>query len=331
MISEGLLICLVGRGSIGACHLRNLNSLGQKNIIAYSENSNKEKDEEYINTYGVKTFNSIEGIKCSNPYAFIIANPTSKHIETAQLAIAMNSHIFMEKPVSNGLKGIDELREKIHKKKLTFFLANNFRFHPVIIKLKELIEKNEFGDIYFARIMAGQYLPDWHPWEDYRQGYSARKDLGGGVVLTLQHEIDYAYWLFGEFKGIKSKVKKMSQLETDVEDIASIILETKTDHLVEIHLDYLQRPPKRTIHIQGSKGSIDYKFGDEYLQFYNFNKQTYDNILDLSNYDNNQMYLDEMKHFIECINNNEKPRSNIDDAIYVLETCLEIKKEFQYG
>jgi predicted dehydrogenase len=323
-----LKFCLVGRGSIGTRHLTNLKSLACNNIIAYSAFIDQDKDREYKTTHGVETFHSVEEIRHLNPTAFIIANPTSRHKEIANIAVSMGSHIFMEKPVSNDLIGIEELGKGVKEKNLVFSLANNFRFHPALTKIKELIDNKVLGEIYFARIMAGQYLPDWHPWEDYRRSYSARRELGGGVVLTLQHELDYAYWLFGDFKTIKSSVKKISNLEIDVDDLASIIIEAESGPLLEIHLDYLQRPPKRTIHIQGENGSVDYRFGDEYLQFYDFEKQDFENIHYLGNYDNNQMYIDELKDFIKCITDNKRPKSSFDDAVYVLKTCLEVKKDF---
>lgn len=328
-MKNDLKFCLFGRGSIGIRRLKNLRALSCENIIAYSEFIDKEKDEEFRRKYGVDTLHSLEEVEEAKPDVFIIANPTSRHLEFAQLAVSMGSHIFMEKPLSNNLEGVEELKEKLSGENLRFCLANNFRFHPALIKIKSFIENNRLGNIYFARIMAGQYLPDWHPWEDYRKSYSARKELGGGVVLTLQHEVDYAYWLFGAFKSLKSEVRKISDLEIDVEDMASVVIEAGSGPLINLHVDYLQRPPKRTVHIQGSDGSIDYCFTDQFLKFYDFKLKRYDNILDLDGYDNNRMYIDEMKHFIKCVVEHKEPASGIDDAIYVLRACLDIKREFQ--
>jgi len=323
-----LRFCIIGRGSIGVRHVRNLKALSCDNIVAYSKTNNADKDNEFRLTYGIETFHELDNVREFDPDAFIIANPTAKHLEFAEMAIEMNSHVFMEKPLSNCLDGTTDLRKAIADRRLVFFMANNFRFHQALTRIKTLIQNNKFGNIYFARLMFGHYLPDWHPWEDYRQGYSARNDLGGGVVLTLQHEIDYAYWLFGKFKRIKSFVKKTSNLEINVEDIALMIIETESGQLLEIHIDCLQRPAKRTLQIQGSKGSIHYCFGDECLKFYDFTNQQYVNILDLTNYDNNQMYIDEMQHFIRCITKREKPESSLEDGVYILKTCIDIKKEF---
>lgn len=326
-MEKSLKFCLVGRGSIGTRHLKNLNTLASHKVIAYTENNKNRIDDEYKKDYGIETLHDLEDVKAFAPDAFIIANPTSKHLAFANIAVEMGSHIFMEKPISHSLDGLKELGAEISQKKLLFYLANVLRFHPVLIEIKKQIDSNKLGEVYFARIMVGNYLPDWHPLKDYRVEYSGRKDLGGGVVLTLQHEIDYAYWLFGKFKKIKSFVKKISNLEIDVEDVASIIIEAESGMLIEIHMDFLQRPAKRTIQIQGSSGSIDYCFGDNYLKFYDFKQKEYMNILELENYDFNQMYIDEMVHFIKCISRNGNPKSGFDDGAYVLKSCLEIKED----
>jgi predicted dehydrogenase len=318
--------CLIGRGAIGTRHVKNLKSLSFHDIIAYSEAYDEEKNRKYKRDYGVETIQDVNKLRDYSPDAVIIANPTSKHIKAAEIALDMGCHIFMEKPLSHNLNGVSRFGRKIREKKRVFFSANCLRFHPVVQGIKKLIHKNAFGKIYFARIQAGQYLPDWHPEEDYRKSYAARADLGGGVVLTLQHEIDYAYWFLGGLKSVRSVAKKVSDLQIGVEDIASVVIETEGGQLVEIHLDYLQRPARRSIQIQGSSGSVEYVFGERFLRFYDFQKKKYKNILDMKDYDSNQMYLDEMKHFIRCIQRKDKPLIGLEDSIYVLKACLRIKK-----
>lgn len=319
-------VCLVGRGSIGIRHLRNLKLLSIERVIAYSKSKNKEKDARVKSGYGVKTVNKIKELRNFKPDAFIIANPTAEHLKTANVALDLGAHIFMEKPISHTLAGLDRLKKRLQTAKCIFFSANNFRFHPALVKIKKMINEGKFGKILFARIQAGQYLVDWHPWEDYRKSYAAQRKLGGGAVLALEHEIDYAYWLFGRFRKIKSFVKKTGFLDINVEDLASVIIETESGTLIEMHLDYLQRPAKRTIQIQGTKGSIDYYFGDKFLKFYSHKHKKYKKIADLKDYDNNDMYLEEMQHFIRCIQRKIKPKVGFKDAVYGLKTCLEIKK-----
>ncbi len=324
-MDKKIRFCLVGRGSIGTRHIRNLQFLGYNNIIAFSKSKDPDKDQEYLNTYQVRTLHSRNEIKKFNPDVFIIANPTSQHIEAAILALDLGAHIFMEKPLSSSLHKTSQLKQRLAPKNKIFLQANCLRFHPAIKKIKSLIERNKLGKIYFARIQAGQFLPDWHPEEDYRKTYAGKKSLGGGVALTLQHEIDYAYWFLGKFSRVKSLSSKVSDLEIDIKDVASIILQTEQGALVEIHLDYLQRPASRSVHIQGSLGSINYIFGDEVMKFFDFEKRIFIPVLNLKNYNINQMYLEELKHFIACIKGRVKPLIPFSDALYTLQICLKIR------
>lgn len=322
-----LKFCLLGRGSIGTRHLNNLKSLGFHDLAAFSEMKDPAKDQAYVDKYNVCTLHSIDEVKRYRPNVFIIANPTSEHVKSANLALECDAHIFMEKPLSDTAKGVRELRRKIKAQKKIFFQANCLRFHPAVRKIKEMIDSGDLGKIYFAQIQAGQFLPDWHPREDYRSSYAGKKSLGGGVILTLQHEIDYAYWFFGKFSKVKAFARTVSDLQIDVEDVACVIAETQNRQLIEIHLDFLQRPSRREIHVHGNKGAIDYRFGDSKLYFYDFKRQASVLLIDLSQVNANQMYLDEMRHFINCIQNNDVPIVNIDDAVAALNLCLEIKRK----
>jgi predicted dehydrogenase len=325
-MNKALRFCIIGRGSIGSRHAANLRSLGCDQIIAFSRDSRSRMDADFYKRLGIRTAHSLSEVRAFRPDAFIIANPTSCHMEYARIAAGMRCHIFMEKPLSDNLAGVEQLRRIFKGKGLVFCMGNNLRFHPALAALKKYVDEGRFGDIYFARIMAGQYLPDWHPGEDYRKSYSARKDLGGGAVLTLQHEIDYAYWLFGSFKALKARIMNSGALGIDVEDLAAVIIEAGSGALIEAHVDYLQRPAKRSIHIQGSKGSVDFSFCDSALRFYDFKRRGYRTVIGLKGYDPNKMYVDEMKDFIDCISSGRAPRSTIADGIYVLNTCIKIKK-----
>ena len=326
-MNKDLKFCLVGRGSIGTRHLKNLQFLGYRNVVAFSVSENPEKDKDWLDKYGVMTLRSLHDLQNFQPDVLIVANPTSKHIETTNLALDLNAHIFMEKPLSHSLAGVLELRQRLIEKNRIFFQANCLRFHPAFRKIKTVLEQGDLGKIYFSSIQCGSFFPGWHKDEDYRISYAGRRDLGGGVVLTLQHELDYAYWFFGKFKKIKALTAKVSDLDINVEDVASIIGLMENGQPVEIHLDFLQRPSRRSINIQGSKGAIDYQYEEEKLCFYNFDDKEAIQTFDFKRYDRNQMYLDELKHFIDCVAGNEKPRINIDDAIYTLESGLKILTE----
>ena len=326
-MNKDIKICLIGRGSIGKRHLKNLLALGYKNIIAFSNRYDKVKTIQFEKEFGVQTINNLEKLETFQPKIFFICNPTSLHEQAMQLAIDHGAHIFVEKPISHALGNLEKIKTELIKKKLLLFQANCLRFHPVIKGIKELLANNEFGNLQYAKIFCGGYFPDWHPSEDYHVSYVGKKELGGGAVLTLQHEIDYVYWFFGELKNLCSITKKISDLDINVEDSAEILAESNTCPMVNIHLNIFQRPHSRKIQIFGNNASLTYQFGDPTLRLYNFNNKNYKEFFYIGDYDTNQMYIDEVKHFFNCLDGNDTPLVGIDEAIYTLKTCLEIKKE----
>ena len=189
-------VVVIGYGSIGKRHVNNLLSLHGLEVIVCT----KRKDTDFLKKKGCKVFSSFERCLMEKPDIAVIANVTSLHIETAIKLANARCHLFIEKPLSNSMRGVRTLLEQVKKKRLVTLMGCNLRFHDCIRKIKEIISNNEIGRIVSVRVENGSYLPNWHPYEDYRHGYAAREDLGGGVVLTCIHEIDYLYWFFGDVK-----------------------------------------------------------------------------------------------------------------------------------
>ena len=325
-ISNGvkiLKILIVGCGSIGSRHLRNIKKITDCEIIVSETKDFDPTDLE--KKYGIEVFRDYDTALNEKPDAVIISNPTAFHIEYALKAAKKGCHLFIEKPLSHNMNGVNDLIRVVEKKKLKVLIGCNLRFHRQLIKIKELLNQNAIGKVYFTRLVAGSYLPSWRPGTDYSRSYSARKKLGGGVVLDLIHEIDYAMWLFGEIGGLNANVCKLSNLEIDAEDYAQIFLKFKNATVAQIQLDYLNRKPSRSCEIVGEFGNIEWDYIKGLLKITDTkNKSVKDFSLD--NYDINDMYIEEMKHFFNCVSNNEEPLVDIHDGKRALEIALEAKK-----
>jgi predicted dehydrogenase len=182
------LIC--GMGSIGLRHYKNLKALGYKDIIIYSSGKSVmpgvKKEIEKHNVYS-----SLDDALMEKPDVCMITNPTSMHVEIALKAASAGCHLYIEKPLSHNLEDLEDLEKLVYEKKLSTFITYQFRFHPHIIKLKEIFKNSDYGKGLYVTTEWSEYLPDWHPWENYKEGYSARKDLGGGVLLTQIHPMNY--------------------------------------------------------------------------------------------------------------------------------------------
>lgn len=311
---------IVGLGSIGQRHVRNLIKLGYKDIIALrTRKGTKPLD------FKIKSFNQPQKAYQERPDAALICNPTSLHMSVALEAARQGCHIFIEKPLSHSFKGIKELQKLVKENKLITFVAYNLRFHPVITKIKELILKRFLGNIYFVRSQFGSYLPAWHPWEDYKKSYASRRDLGGGVVLTSSHELDMLSWLFGKYRKISSTISKGKHLGISAEDLALIHVEFLNGVLAEVNLNYVQEPSKRDIEIVGEKGILFYDFYKGGLKFYSKKKKKWSVILKVKKNILEDTYYDELLHFIQCVKKRKKTICPIDEGANTVRMALTAK------
>ena len=224
------------------------------------------------------------------------------------------------------MKGVKNLENLIQKKRLVSTIGCVMRFHPCLKKIKHLISEGEIGKILYVRMENGSYMPDWHMKENYRKSYASRKELGGGVVFTCIHEIDYLFWLFGSVRECYSITRKLSDLEINVDDLSSILLQFKNDVVAEIHLDYFQRPSFRSCKIVGTKGTIYWDSDSNSVRTYDINKKRWKSRLSIKKYNINNMYLNETTHFLDCVKTNKRTINDIKQGVQTLEIALAIQK-----
>ncbi len=313
---------VVGYGSIGKRHIENLAKFDDVEILVVT---NRNIDN-FLKKHKCRVFKTIQNSLQEKPNFAIISNVTSIHMKSATLLAKYGVHLFIEKPLSNSMMGIDTLLMESKKQKLITQIGCNLRFHPCIKKIKDILSKHKLGKILSIQIENGSYLPDWHPYEDYKKNYASQQKMGGGVVLTCIHEIDYLYWFFGKIKEVFSFSGKYSNLEIDSEDLSSILMVVGENSIAEVHLDYFQQPSVRRGKIIGTLGTITWDINDNSVMLYNIKTQKWTNLLKLTKYDYNQMYLDELTHFIDCIKNKKLTINPIYDGIQTLKIALAIKK-----
>ncbi|MFC1992252.1 Gfo/Idh/MocA family protein [Chloroflexota bacterium] len=320
-----MLVLVVGCGSIGERHIRNLTDLKMGEIIAHDVSPERRRELE--KQYGISTFGNLDEALTRKPDVALICTPTSLHIPAA-LSVAHNSgcHLFIEKPLSHSLDDVDRLAEIVAQKNLVTLVGCNMRFHPSIVKIRELLEGRGIGKVLCARAQSGQYLPDWHPWEDYRGGYSANSLSGGGAILDGVHEIDYVSWFLGKVDQVFCFADKLSQLEIDTEDIAEILLHFESGAIAEVHLDYIQRSYGRSCHLIGEEGTILWDYNDRQVKLYSAQTKEWQIFPEEPDYDINQMYIEEIKHFIKCLDGKTKPAQDINAGRMVLEIALAAKE-----
>ncbi|MBI5810210.1 MAG: Gfo/Idh/MocA family oxidoreductase [Deltaproteobacteria bacterium] len=322
MERSGLKVLVLGCGSIGKRHIRNFSSLGVRRFVLCDpdEKALEEASHGLENPVLVKDFK--DALKTS-PDAALICTPSSMHLGMATELAKNGAHLFIEKPLSHTLEGLEALIALVKRKGIAAMTAMCYRFHPVFSRVKALLDAGTIGRVYHVNYYGGQYLPDWHPHADYRKEYAANKSMGGGVVLTTIHGLDDVRRLFGEVAEINAVTDKVSGLEMDVEDLVMAVFKMKTGAYVFYQTDFLQRAKTHMMVITGSEGTIrcDIAFG--VIETYLAHTPGWERE-DIP-FDINSMYVDEARHFLECIENGANPSVDIAEGYKTQRLAMEVK------
>jgi predicted dehydrogenase len=343
-MSDRLKILFAGLGSIGQRHVRNLRALlgDGVDILAYRVRRQTPALNPDMSTcpavdpetaYNIRCFDTLEAALEQRPDAVFVTNPNTLHLSVALAAARAGCHLFIEKPLSHSLEHADELIELVERKQLVALVAYQFRFHPGLRLMKSIIENGRLGKLIAAHIVNGEYLPDWHPYEDYRESHAARRELGGGCLSIQTHELDYALWLFGTPKRIYAVGGHLSELEVNVEDSVSILLHCDfggNPLPVHVHLDYLQRPPQRICEVVGDAGKARYDYYGNQVELHATGTAKVE-VQRFDDFDRNQMFLDELRHFLACLRGEAKPLLNLREAKRSMRISLDAAHSLRSG
>lgn len=318
------LIC--GLGSIGQRHYSNLKVLGENDVVVYRTGKGTAAFvEKFIEEFRPTVFNDFSLALRGKPDVVLITNPTAYHVSVALEAAQSDCHLFIEKPLSHTFDGIEKLLREVEQRDLVTYVAYNLRFSSPLQDLKRHLESGEFGRVISFHAEMAERIIDWHPWEDYRTSYASRKDLGGGVILTQSHEVDYLYWLFGPVKEVVAFGGKLSDLKIDVEDVAKILFRFDSGIVGSLDIDYLKKPPKRGLEIVTTLGRINWDYFAGEIGFTPI--QSKDSLIK-KNYinDRNVTFLAELESFIACVRQGQNTVNRLSEGIEVLKIALSIKQ-----
>ena len=339
-MSQSTKFLIAGLGSIGRRHMRNLIALGEKDIVLFRTRK-ATMPEEDLAGFPQETDLHL-ALEKHKPDAVIVSNPTSLHLDVAIPAAEAGCSLLLEKPLSHSMDRIDDLESALKRGGGRVVVGFQFRFHPGLVKAKQLISAGEIGRVISAHVHFGEYLPAWHPWEDYRQGYAARADMGGGVVLTQCHSLDYLPWLVGKVESVWGFTAKLSDLEVDVEDTAKIGLRFENGALGSIHLDYNQQPPAHYFEVIGTKGSLQWNLADGATQIYRAESPSpagrgarcegaWDVYQPSPAFERNAMFMDEMRHFIAVARGEVESSCPLEEGIRVMKLAMAVKESSSTG
>ncbi len=310
---------IAGFGSIGRRHLRNLLALGERDIVLYRTHRSTLPTDE-IEQF--PTESSLEVALAHRPDAVIVSNPTALHLSVAIPAARQGCHILMEKPISHSMEGLNELREALRQGGGQLLMGFQLRFHPTLRTAAAVIASGEIGRPLAVRAHWGEYLPNWHPWEDYRRSYAARPELGGGVVLTLCHPLDYLRMVVGEVRAVHAMTATIPELELNVDAVAEILLGFENGAIGSVHLDYVQQPAQHTLQVIGSEGVLNWDSASGLLTWQRVGENQPHQAHPPADFERNWMFLEQMRHFLEVARGQSEPLCTLADGERALQIAL---------
>lgn len=309
-------ICIVGLGSIGKRHIKNIEKVLMSRKISFEidalRSNNKVLPDEITSLINNEYY-SYEKLPNDYDIAFI-TNPTVLHYETIGKLLAKTKHMFIEKPVFDSVD-YDFEHLKINKNNV-YYVACPIRHKEIIQYVKKIIESKK---IISARAICSSFLPRWREGIDYRCVYSAKKALGGGVSIDLIHEWDYLTYLFGLPKNVYNIKGKYSALEIDCDDI-SVYIANYIDKVIEVHLDYIGQKLERKLELFTNQSRIDVDLIENNIVIYKNYK-----VENEITFPNEDFYLNEMNYFFDCIYGEKSNFNTIDNALSVLKLITDNK------
>ena len=307
---------VLGAGSIGRRHLKNLRLLGHE-LLAFDTDAARLAEVGAVQ--GVETLASLEEAAARKADGVLVCTPPASHLTLARRALAWGAHLFVEKPLAPDVAGVAEFLAEVAARGCRLLVGCNLRFFGPLRRVKALVDEGRIGRVLSVRAQCGFYLPFWKPGTDYRQTYRAHDAEGGGILLDAIHELDYLRWIFGPVHEVFCTTGRLSRLAIDVEDFAEISLRFDSGAIAQLHLDYLQRSYRRDCEVIGEEGVIVWNYTDRSVTLFTGEPDRWQGFGEPIDADHNEMFVEEMRHFLRCLEGREAPEVDGPEALAALE------------
>ena len=311
-------IAVIGLGSAGGRHARLARELGH-DVVGF--------DPEASPPDGVEAADSLDDA-LADAEAAVVASPSAMHAEHALAAIEGEVPALIEKPLAAGAGDARRVIAAAEGSGLTCGMAMNLRFHAGPVALKRLVEEGELGRVLFARASYGYDLRLWRPGTDYREGYSARAELGGGILLDAIHEVDELLWLLGPARSVSAELAHVSDLEIDVEDLALAAVGFESGALGTLDLNFIEPFYRRTCLVVGTeavaewdwvRGTVEVRGRDDRLSELPAATEPED------------AYRAELADFLDAVESGGEPRTTLAEGAAAVELVDAAKRSAAEG
>jgi predicted dehydrogenase len=324
-------ILIVGLGSIGRRHLR----LGRKIFPQAQIKVLRHQATDDVPKYSNGCFSTIADAIDFAPQIAVISSPAPFHIGVAQSLADRGVNLLVEKPLATSMEGVVRLIATSKRRKIVLVTGYNLRFLPSLQKFRSLLKSGIIGNVFSVRCESGQFLPSWRPDSDYRHGVSANKDLGGGVLLELSHELDYLRWIFGEINWVRATLTRQSDLDINVEDSAHLTLGFEvTDQIQQlvasVNLDFIRHDSTRLCTVIGKSGSLRWNGLSGDVELFKQGSSGWNNVFS-HEHNRDDSYIAEWGNFINSVYGDEIPLVTGEDGFKTLQIIEAAQRSSESG
>lgn len=317
---------VVGTGSIGRRHIKNLKELMPETQVVAVSSSGREICSEEFEADETCTIQDVADL---NPLFAVVASPATFHVQHALPLLKLKIPVLFEKPLARSAQDLVTVLDILEENASRIGVGYTLRFLPSFRFVKDSLRSALIGEIVSVSSTVGQFLPHWRPTADYRETVSAKAALGGGAVLELSHELDYLNVLFGPFKSVYACLKNTETLEIDVEDVVDMLLLSSRGPAVSCHMNFLQKSPERFCRITGTEGTLVWNLMTNCVHLQTSSQSKV--IFDGSDFDRSQIYVKQLQSFIDFAHGKGAFPVSLREGIAVLEIVDAIKKSADSG
>ena len=317
---------VIGLGSMGKRRIRNLKAINFESIIGFDPREDRCK--EASEKYSIKTFHDFEDAINQNPNVMIISTPPDLHMKYAKIALKKNIHFFTEASVIQ--EDMKQIITELKNSDVVGIPSCTLRYHPIVQKINEILLAGDIGKPLAFIHHFGQYLPDWHPWEDYKEFYVSKKETGACREI-VPFQLVWLISTFGKIKSVTARKSKLSNLDIEIDDIYNILLKFENGVEGILIVDVISRAPFLQAKIMTENGVILADWLDEKIK--KFSKEKGWEIFDINagsiekEYIHGEgPYIEEMKNFVNIINNKKLLTYSFEDDYEILKILNHIEK-----
>lgn len=325
----GVKFLVIGLGSMGKRRIRCLKSLGYSEIAGYDQR--EDRISEAAEKYGIDTYNSIDKAFLSSPDAAIISTPPDMHMYYAIMCAEKNINFFTEASVVDD--EMDNLIKILEEKNITGVPSCTMRFYPAIQLIKKIVDHGEIGKLSTFTYHSGQYLPDWHPWEEISEFYVSKKETGGCREI-VPFELCWITWVFGKISEVSGIHSKTININAEIDDVYQALLKFENGFYGHLLVDVVSRSATRKFRLIGQEGLIEWNWDDGFIRKYTAQTRKWEDLSYESGsshdgYNKNlyeEMYIKEIGTFINAINKSSNYEYDYKEDKYILNILYAIEK-----